>query len=31
MKKLIAVLKVFRKAFKEANVDFVSLSNEIIG
>ena len=31
MKKLIAILKAFRKAFKEANVDFVALSNEIMG
>lgn len=31
MKKLIAFLKALQKAFKEANVDFVALSNEIIG
>ena len=31
MKKIIAVLKALQKAFKEANIDFVALSNEIIG
>lgn len=31
MKKLVALLKAIRKAFKEANIDFVALSNEIMG
>ena len=31
MKKIIALLKAIREAFKEANIDFVALSNEIIG
>lgn len=31
MKKIIAALKAFLKAFKDANIDFVAMSNEIIG
>jgi hypothetical protein len=31
MKKLIAFLKALQKAFEEANIDFVALSNEIMG
>lgn len=31
MKKIIALWKAFRKAFKEANIDFVALNNEIMG
>lgn len=31
MKKLIAFLKALQKAFRNANIDFVALSNEIIG